>query len=133
MKIVHITDTHLVTPGQSLYQTDPYERLAQCIDDVLANHGDAAFCVLTGDLAHKGEAAAYVGLAKQLARLPMPVYPLLGNHDLRAPFRAAFPQALRDGVVREAGTTEAVFRAPADGYTRMLLDAATRGYGNLPP
>jgi peptide/nickel transport system ATP-binding protein len=39
---------------------------------------------------------------------------------------------LRDGVVREAGPTQSVFRQPSDGYTRMLLQAAMRGYGNLP-
>jgi peptide/nickel transport system ATP-binding protein len=39
---------------------------------------------------------------------------------------------LRGGVVREAGETAAVFRAPADDYTRLLLAAASRGYANLP-
>jgi peptide/nickel transport system ATP-binding protein len=39
---------------------------------------------------------------------------------------------MRDGAVREAGDTDAVFRAPADEYTRMLLAAASRGYANLP-
>ena len=39
---------------------------------------------------------------------------------------------MRDGAVREAGDTDAVFRAPADDYTRMLLAAASRGYANLP-
>ena len=121
MKIVHITDTHLVTPGRSLYQTDPYERLAQCIDDVLAHHGDAAFCVITGDLAHKGEAAAYEGLARQLARLAMPVYPLLGNHDLRAPFRASFPQALDDGN----GFVQGVLRREEGDF--VFLDTLDEG------
>jgi len=39
---------------------------------------------------------------------------------------------LRDGLVCEAGETQAVFHAPADDYTRKLIDAASRGYGNLP-
>jgi peptide/nickel transport system ATP-binding protein len=39
---------------------------------------------------------------------------------------------LRDGRVRECGDTHAVFRAPADEYTRLLIDAASRGYRNLP-
>lgn len=121
MKLVHITDTHLVTPGQALYQLDPYERLAQCIDDVVANHADAALCVVTGDLAHKGEAAAYVGLARQLARLPMPVYPLMGNHDLREPFRAAFPDALRDAN----GFVQGVLRRDEGDF--LFLDTLDEG------
>src|SRR5688572_980064 len=39
---------------------------------------------------------------------------------------------LREGTVREAGATREVFRAPRDDYTRLLIDAASRGYGNLP-
>ena len=121
MKLIHITDTHLVTPGRSLYQTDPYERLAQCIDDVVANHGDAAFCVITGDLAHKAELAAYQGMAKQLARLSMPVYPLPGNHDLRAPMREALPNAPRD----EHGFMQAVLRRDEGDF--IFLDTLDEG------
>jgi peptide/nickel transport system ATP-binding protein len=39
---------------------------------------------------------------------------------------------LRDGTVREAGRTQAVFRQPADDYTRLLVEAASRGYARLP-
>jgi 3',5'-cyclic AMP phosphodiesterase CpdA len=62
--------------------------------------------VITGDLAHKAELAAYQGMATQLARLSMPVYPLPGNHDLRAPMREALPDAPRD----EHGFMQAVLR-----------------------
>lgn len=121
MKFIHITDTHLVEPGRTLYQLDPYERLAQCIDDVLANHRDAAFCVITGDLAHKGEAEAYAGLARQLARLPFPVYPMVGNHDLREPFRRHFPDAPRD----DNGFVQAVVRRDEGDF--ILLDTLDEG------
>ncbi len=39
---------------------------------------------------------------------------------------------LRDGIVREAGRTQSVFRQPADDYTRLLVEAARRGYARLP-
>lgn len=121
MKLLHITDPHLVTPGEPLYGTDPYERLTQCVDDVLAHHADAAFCVITGDLAHLGELAAYRGLARQLARLPMPAIALLGNHDRRAPFHEAFPNALRD----ESGFVQAVLRRPEGDF--VFLDTLDEG------
>ena len=54
------------------------------------------------------------------------------SHDLGVIHQVASRVVvLRDGTVRETGPTQAVFRAPADSYTRMLLQAATRGYGNL--
>lgn len=121
MKLIHITDTHLVEPGRTLYQTDPYERLAQCIDDVVANHADAAFCVITGDLAHKGEPAAYRGFATQVARLPMPVYPLAGNHDFRAPLVDAMPAAPRD----EHGFIQGVLRRDEGDF--LFLDTLDEG------
>lgn len=121
MKLIHITDPHLVTPGELLYGTDPFDRLVKCIDDALAHHADAALCVITGDLAHRGEPAAYHGLARQLQRLPMPVFPLLGNHDKRAPFHEAFPGVPRD----EAGFVQAALRRGEGDF--LFLDTLDEG------
>lgn len=90
LKFIHITDTHLVEEGHALYGQDSGMRFARCIDSVIAEHADAACCVITGDLAHIGHADAYRQLAQQCARLPMPVHLILGNHDSRPNFRAQF-------------------------------------------
>ena len=42
--------------------------------------------IVTGDLAHWGEDAAYENLASVLARLNAPTILLMGNHDKRDPF-----------------------------------------------
>jgi 3',5'-cyclic AMP phosphodiesterase CpdA len=124
MKLIHITDPHLVAPGAKLFGLDPLERLRQCIDDILAHHRDAALCVITGDLADRGEPAAYAALAGQLARLPMPVHPLLGNHDSREAFVAAFPAAMRDAD----GFVQAVVRRPEGDFVFLdTLEAGTHG------
>lgn len=96
-KIIHITDPHLVSPGEILHGLDPHARLAACIDDILEHHGDAACCVITGDLAHRGEAPAYAALRAQIDRLPFPCFPLVGNHDVRTLLAAAVPGCLNDG------------------------------------
>lgn len=92
MKLIHLTDTHLTTPGRSLYGIDPLARLQAAVEHIARQHADAELCVVTGDLTHWGEAAAYASLRDCLELLPMPVLPLIGNHDHRGRFRAAFPE-----------------------------------------
>ncbi|MDY0329241.1 MAG: phosphodiesterase [Thiomonas sp.] len=92
MKLIHLTDTHLTTPGRSLYGIDPLARLQAAVEHIAHQHADAELCVVTGDLTHWGEAAAYASLRECLQMLPMPVLPLIGNHDDRGRFRAAFPE-----------------------------------------
>jgi Icc protein len=95
-KFIHITDTHFVAPGNLLYGLNPVDRLALCVGDVNKHHPDAAFTILTGDLAHKGQPEAYDALKRELDKLVMPYHLLVGNHDDRANFRATFPQAKFD-------------------------------------
>jgi len=112
---LHLTDPHLTPEGAApLYGLDPGRRLAEAIADIAARHGPggmapAAFGVITGDLTHHGEPAAYARLARLLAGLPMPAHLLLGNHDDRSTFVAAFPDAPRDdgGFVQQALRTDA--------------------------
>lgn len=96
IKLIHLTDPHLMPPGEALYGLDPEARLRGAIDHVAAHHSDADCMVLTGDLAHWGDAAAYALLQRELVRLPFPAYPLIGNHDQRAAFQEAFLNIGRD-------------------------------------
>jgi 3',5'-cyclic AMP phosphodiesterase CpdA len=110
---LHLTDLHVTPEGApTLYGLDPGERLARAVEDIARRHGPAgaapaAFAVVTGDLTHHGEAAAYARLRGILAGLPCPVHLLLGNHDERDAFRAAFPEAPvdADGFVQQAVAT----------------------------
>ena len=121
MKIIHVTDTHLVARGEMLHGLDPEQRLAACIDDIAAHHADAHLCVITGDLAHRGEVGAYLVLQERLARLSMPVWLMVGNHDLRANFRAVFPDAPCDSD----GFVQRVVNTPAGLF--ILLDTLEEG------
>ena len=106
MKFLHITDPHVVAPGESLYGLDPNARFDACIADIIANHADAEFCVITGDLVHAGLATAYNVFETYIAQLPMPVHLLIGNHDDREQFLAAFPHSPRD----EHGFIQSVYK-----------------------
>lgn len=109
MKFIHLSDLHLVAPGTLLHGLDPMCGLERCVASIRAHHADAALCVVTGDLTHDGEPEAYDAARRCLAALPMPVHLIVGNHDSRAAFRAAFPAAPADkaGFVQQAFGTEA--------------------------
>ncbi|MBK8763685.1 MAG: phosphodiesterase [Burkholderiaceae bacterium] len=105
-KWIHLTDTHLVPPGQLLYGSDPQARVHAAVSSIAAEHPDAQFCLVTGDLAHLGEPSAYVALQRALAELPMPVHLLIGNHDDRVAFRETFLGA----PVDDSGYVQQVMR-----------------------
>ena len=62
LKLLQITDCHLVPPGGTLFGSDPNARLAAAFADINRNHPDAALCVLTGDIAHDGDRPSYAVL-----------------------------------------------------------------------
>jgi len=121
MKFIHLTDPHLMPPGKALYGLDPEARLTAAIDRIAADHGDAACLVVTGDLAHWGDREAYAILKRELARLPFPAYPLIGNHDERPAFLDAFPDVPRDpnGFVQ--------YRVETDAGRFLMLDTVQEG------
>jgi 3',5'-cyclic AMP phosphodiesterase CpdA len=90
MKFIHITDLHLVEPGQMLWGLDPARRLEACLADIERHHPDAAFCAISGDLAERGDVEAYAYLRDRLATFPFDTHLMLGNHDDRQNFRAMF-------------------------------------------
>ncbi len=112
MKLIQLTDLHIVPTGERLWGLNPSERLRAAVDDINSNHGDAELCVVTGDLVNNGQVAAYEELHQALAPLKLPVHLLLGNHDNRDNFFNVFREAHRDGhgfVQRMLDTSAGVF------------------------
>ncbi len=109
MKILQVTDTHLVEHGGTIYGIDPAARLEACVAHINAHHADARFCVLSGDLTNEGKPAAYRVLKEVLAGLAVPYHLMAGNHDDRAALLAEFPETPRDsnGFVQYALETPA--------------------------
>ena len=108
MKFIHVTDPHLTEPGKMLWGTDPRERLSRCLDDIARLHGDAEFCVVSGDLTETGEPAAYEWLRQRLQDFPIKAFLMLGNHDDRTAFQSAFPDepCCNDGFVQQSHMTD---------------------------
>ncbi|MGP9497456.1 MULTISPECIES: phosphodiesterase [unclassified Halomonas] len=116
MKIIQITDTHFVPPGNTLYGLDPAASLRRAVADINEHHADVDLVVVTGDLANDGDESAYRLLCDTLAPLPCEVRLLLGNHDNRENFRRVFPEAPVDsqGFIQSALTT-------SDGTLQLLF------------
>ena len=120
MKLIQITDLHLVTPGERLFGLDPLARLTTCLSNIERHHSDADAIVISGDLTHDGEIAAYGALAEGLAGLTPPVHVMLGNHDRREAFRAVFGDShFEAGFVQKS--------IDLDGGRLVLLDTLKEG------
>jgi 3',5'-cyclic-AMP phosphodiesterase len=126
MKFVILTDTHFVARGRKLYGLDPTERLAAAVDRINRDHPDISFVIVTGDLAHWGEDAAYENLASVLARLNAPTILLMGNHDKRDPFGRYFPGVARDpsGFVQSVHLFDAATVVTLDTLNEAAPDHA---------
>ena len=126
LHFLHLTDLHMPPPGALLRGIDVAARVEATLAAIAERHGPrgplpAAFAVVTGDLTRDGEAAAYERLREALARLPFPAHLMLGNHDDRAAFRAAFPGAPADGE----GFVQQALPGPAG--LCLLLDTLDQG------
>jgi len=120
LKIIQITDTHLVTPGEFLDGLSPVASLDACINAINLHQKDAAFCVFSGDIANRGEAAAYEAFKQSAAKLVPKYYVMMGNHDDRTRFCENFPDAARD----DNGFVQQVIKTELGHF--LLLDTAAK-------
>jgi len=120
-KFIHLTDPHMIAAPQRLYGLDLHERLGAAVASINRNFADADLCMITGDLAHWGEAAAYGELREILDGLEMPWHVLIGNHDERQTMQAAFP----DAAWQEDGFLQYTFETPAGVF--IALDTLNDG------
>lgn len=96
LRIAHLTDPHVTAPEHRLCGLDTPSLLRQALNEVnRAPNGRYDAVVITGDLAHHGEDAAYDEFKRCLAACTVPVYLCIGNHDDRARFRRAFADERR--------------------------------------
>lgn len=108
MKLLHFTDIHLTTPGETIGGRDPNANFDRALAHALMDHGDAELLVITGDLSDWGERGDYLRLRARLEKLEIPVALCIGNHDDRATFLGVFPEyADAQGFVQNVRDTSA--------------------------
>jgi 3',5'-cyclic-AMP phosphodiesterase len=117
--IAQITDIHI---GFDRGNPDEYnmQRLKTVVQRLLEGPDEPDLLLLTGDLTEYGDAESYALLAQALADCPFPVWPAVGNHDLREPMVAAFPHVpTADGFVQ--------YGLEAEGLRLLVLDTLEEG------
>ncbi|WP_327751894.1 phosphodiesterase [Sphingobium sp. SJ10-10] len=119
MLIAQITDIHLGfdpgNPGELNRQ-----RLDMVLDRLTAGPNRPDLLLVTGDLTDRGDRESYARLAEALAPCRFPVHLCVGNHDLRDPFRAQFPN-----VPDAFGFIQ--YAIDLDGLRILVLDTLEEG------
>ena len=95
-KIIVMTDIHITKKRNKIIGLDPMERFQNAYTSALRDHPDASLIILMGDLTHHGRPIQYQRLRDALHNCPIPVPPMLGNHDIREAFREVFTDAPAD-------------------------------------
>jgi 3',5'-cyclic-AMP phosphodiesterase len=86
---LHLSDLHLVPPGQFLAGVDPMRQLRGVLTRIKQLDVAPAFIVISGDLTENGSTESYEVVNEVLRELgagATPVLLALGNHDDRATF-----------------------------------------------
>ncbi|MFO1055643.1 MAG: phosphodiesterase [Dongiaceae bacterium] len=101
MLIAQITDLHILADeGPLMGQVDSAGCLRRAVATLVALDPHPDVILATGDLVDGGSPAEYAHLRRILAPLRAPLFVVPGNHDSRAPLRAAFAD---DGYLPAAG------------------------------
>ena len=80
--LAHITDTHILPPGQVLYgDIDTALHLRQTVRSIERMRPRPDVVLITGDLVENGDDAAYQHFIDLISPLKMPTYVIPGNHD----------------------------------------------------
>jgi hypothetical protein len=119
-RLVLLSDTHVTPKPESPWQRDG---LARCIQDILDMTPRPANVILFGDLAYLvGNPEEYVLLRELIAPLDaagIRWHPVMGNHDRRGAFYAAFPE--RKARSRVPDRVVSVVETPRANF--ILLDS----------
>lgn len=119
MKLIHISDIHI--HDQKILGHDSVANFKACMSHVDDCNGGADLVVISGDLTHHGKPSSYALLRNMLDGWSFCPLLMMGNHDNRQNFHAAFPDTPTDdhGFVQYAHDT--------DLGRFLLLDTAQAG------
>jgi len=117
MKIVWMTDLHVLPDGKSLLGHDTAMRLRIAVNYINEYHNDADFCVISGDLTDGGDAESYQLINEIMSGCNVPTLSIPGNHDDRITMREqlSFPENIDSEFIQ--------YSIIKDEYRLLLLDS----------
>lgn len=121
IKIIQVTDVHFLPDGEHRHGVSPVDRFDAFVDQINADHADAALVVVTGDIADYGDLASYQLFKASVERLQPPVRLMIGNHDNRENFINVFPDTPCD----QYGFVQSY--ADINGYRFVFTDTVETG------
>jgi len=111
LNAVWMSDLHFAARGAVLGH-NPRARLASAIDHINTHYPDSELCIISGDMVNRGTEEDYAAVAQALNDLTIPCWPMVGNHDDRALFKAVFAlpkNCMADFVQYSVSTSEGEF------------------------
>lgn len=119
MLIAQITDLHLGFEPNNPDEPNRH-RLDQVIARLLGGPNRPDVIMATGDLVDRGDIESYRRVRAVFEGVPVPVHPMMGNHDDRAHFARVFPDVpMADGFVQ--------YEVPLPGLRLLVLDTLEVG------
>lgn len=120
MLIAQMTDIHIGFAPDETPEELNRTRFRATLRRVLNSPNRPDMLVLSGDITDKGDEESYRRTRELLDRCPFPVWPIVGNHDLRGELLRAFPQ-----VEPEDGFAQYVIEQ--EGLRIVFLDTLDEG------
>lgn len=80
MKLIHLSDIHLMENGQIIWDTDTKSHFDKAID-IIKKLSDIDAIIISGDLSNDGSEWSYRYIDNQFASIGIPTYCCPGNHD----------------------------------------------------
>lgn len=123
LTIAQISDLHITTDADPENRRINARRLRQTLQSISRLRPRPVAIIATGDLVDRGEIEEYRALRNILARVEIPIYLGLGNHDRRDPFLSTF------GAPRTATDTHGFiqFAVEFDGFRVLICDTLDEG------
>jgi 3',5'-cyclic AMP phosphodiesterase CpdA len=124
LTIAQITDLHVTSDKDPVNKKRNAKRLRAVLASIHALQPRPLAIIASGDLVDRGEPEEYAELRAILRDVEIPIHMGLGNHDKRAPFRAAYPEVPLD----ERGFVQ--YAADIGGLRLIMLDTLDEASGD---